>query len=172
MINFTITQGTCNGNMAEGSLRVDVNVSVRPQGETELGTRTEIKNLNSIRHVMKAIEYEANRHVDIIESNGVIKVRCWRCVISIHPLTTCESPPTFQQKETLTFDAQSGKTQSLRSKETDIDYRFFPDPDLPILKVSPEDVQRIRESLPEMPEDQLVRLQEQYRLDSWDANVS
>ena len=111
--------GTCDGNMQEGSLRADVNVSVRKKGEKELGTRCEIKNVNSIKFMQMAIEYEANRQVDVIEEGGSI------------------------DQETRLFDTKKNETRSMRSKEDAHDYRYFPDPDLLPLEISKEEIGKI-----------------------------
>jgi len=137
---------TCDGNMEEGSLRCDANVSVRKPGDP-LGTRCEIKNLNSIKNLMKAIEYEANRQVKLLESGGTI------------------------DQETRLYDANTGKTRTMRSKEEAHDYRYFPDPDLLPLEISDERIENIRKTLPELPDELKIRLKEQYVLSSYDARV-
>ena len=114
--------GTCDGNMQEGSLRADVNVSVRKKGEKELGTRCEIKNVNSIKFMQMAIEYEANRQVDVIEEGGSI------------------------DQETRLFDTKKNETRSMRSKEDAHDYRYFPDPDLLPLEISDDFINNIKKS--------------------------
>jgi aspartyl-tRNA(Asn)/glutamyl-tRNA(Gln) amidotransferase subunit B len=138
--------GTCDGNMEEGSLRCDVNVSVRKPGG-ELGTRCEIKNVNSIRFVQQAIEYEARRQIEILEDGGSIT------------------------QETRLFDANKGVTQSMRSKEESHDYRYFPDPDLLPLELSEDYIERIRASLPELPDDKKARFVSEYELSAYDAGV-
>src|SRR5690348_6132719 len=138
--------GTCDGNMEEGSLRCDCNVSVRRPGEP-LGTRCEIKNLNSIRYVMQAIEYEARRQIDIIEEGGTIA------------------------QQTRLFDAGRGITRPMRSKEEAHDYRYFPDPDLSPLVLDPEWVARLRAELPELPDAKRARFVSAYGLSSADAAV-
>jgi aspartyl-tRNA(Asn)/glutamyl-tRNA(Gln) amidotransferase subunit B len=138
--------GTCDGNMDEGSMRCDVNVSVRRPGEG-LGTRCEIKNVNSIRFVKQAIEYEARRQVEIIEGGGTI------------------------EQETRLFDPGRGETRSLRSKEDAHDYRYFPDPDLLPLVLSKDYVERIRASLPELPDAKKARFTKDYGLSAYDAGV-
>ncbi|MGB8602885.1 MAG: Asp-tRNA(Asn)/Glu-tRNA(Gln) amidotransferase subunit GatB [Rhizomicrobium sp.] len=125
--------GTCDGNMDEGSLRADVNVSVRRPGD-ELGTRCEIKNVNSVRFISQAIEYEARRQIDIIEAGGVIK------------------------QETRLFDSHAGETRSMRSKEEAHDYRYFPDPDLLPLVIEQDWVDGIAATLPELPDAKRERL--------------
>ena len=138
--------GTCDGNMEQGSLRADVNVSVRKLGG-ELGTRCEIKNVNSIRFIGQAIEYEARRQIDIIEDGGEI------------------------DQETRLFDPKRGETRSMRSKEEAHDYRYFPDPDLLPLTFSAEFVEDIARSLPELPDDKKKRFMEEYSLSAYDAGV-
>ncbi len=125
--------GTCDGNMDEGSMRADVNVSVRKPG-AELGTRCEIKNVNSMRFVSQAVEYEARRQIGIIEGGGKIK------------------------QETRLFDAKLNETRTMRSKEEADDYRYFPDPDLLPLELDPAWVAEIEKSLPELPDDRKNRL--------------
>lgn len=138
--------GTCDGNMDEGSLRADVNVSVRRVGGA-LGTRCEIKNVNSIRFIGQAIEYEARRQIEIIEEGG-----------SIH-------------QETRLFDPKTGETRSMRSKEEAHDYRYFPDPDLLPLAFSREWVDEIAAGLPELPDAKKARLMADYGLSAYDASV-
>ena len=137
--------GVNDGNMDEGSLRCDANVSVRRQGETKLGTKTEVKNVNSFRYLEKAIQYEIGRHIDVIDHGGRIV------------------------QETRLFDAAQGKTYSMRSKEEAHDYRYFPDPDLPALVVDAERRQRIATSLPELPEARRRRFIAEYALPEYDA---
>ena len=138
--------GTCDGNMEEGSLRADVNVSVRRPGE-DLGTRCEIKNVNSVRFVQQAIEYEANRQIDIIEDGGEIA------------------------QETRLFDPSRGETRPMRTKEEAHDYRYFPDPDLLPLELDAEWVAGIKASLPELPEAKKARFMADFDLDAYDAGV-
>ncbi|WP_296335034.1 Asp-tRNA(Asn)/Glu-tRNA(Gln) amidotransferase subunit GatB [Reyranella sp.] len=138
--------GTCDGNMDEGSMRCDVNVSVRKPG-ADLGTRCEIKNVNSIRYVKQAIEYEARRQVEIIEGGGKIV------------------------QETRLFDPGRGETRSMRSKEDAHDYRYFPDPDLLPLVFTQAYVDRIRASLPELPDARKARFIKEYGLTPYDAGV-
>ncbi|HZQ02059.1 MAG TPA: Asp-tRNA(Asn)/Glu-tRNA(Gln) amidotransferase subunit GatB [Reyranella sp.] len=138
--------GTCDGNMDEGSMRCDVNVSVRRPGG-ELGTRCEIKNVNSIRFVKQAIEFEARRQVEVIESGGKI------------------------EQETRLFDPGRGETRSLRTKEDAHDYRYFPDPDLLPLVLKQEFVDGIRASLPELPDVKKARFIKEYGLTPYDAGV-
>ena len=138
--------GACDGNMEEGSLRADCNVSVRKQGE-EFGTRCEIKNLNSIRFIIQAIQSEAERQVDIIESGGKIK------------------------QETRLFDTSTGETRSMRSKEDAHDYRYFPDPDLLPLEFSDSWVKEIKGTLPELPDTLKKRLVNDYGITAYDASI-
>ncbi|MGE3648168.1 MAG: Asp-tRNA(Asn)/Glu-tRNA(Gln) amidotransferase subunit GatB [Reyranellaceae bacterium] len=138
--------GTCDGNMEEGSMRCDVNVSVRKPG-APLGTRCEIKNVNSIRFVKQAIEYEARRQIEIIEGGGTI------------------------HQETRLFDAGKGETRSMRSKEDAMDYRYFPDPDLLPLVLQPDWVEKIKASLPELPDERKARYIREFGLSHYDAGV-
>ncbi len=133
--------------MQEGSLRTDVNVSVRKRGETKLGTRTEMKNMNSFRSIVRAIEYEANRQIDVLEDGGKI------------------------EQETLRWDEVSGKTFSMRDKEDAQDYRYFPDPDLVAIKLSDEYIENVKKELPELPETRKKRYLEEYHLTEKDANI-
>ena len=138
--------GTCDGNMEQGSLRADVNVSVRRPGD-ELGTRCEIKNVNSIRFIGQAIEHEARRQIDIIEDGGTIA------------------------QETRLFDPKNGETRSMRSKEEAHDYRYFPDPDLLPLTFTQDYVDAIAASLPELPDDKKGRFISELGLSPYDASV-
>ncbi len=138
---------TCDGNMDEGSMRCDANVSVRPVGETDLRTRCEIKNVNSVRFVMQAIEYEAKRHVDVYENGGEIK------------------------QETRLYDSNKGETRPMRSKEFAHDYRYFPDPDLLPLEFDDAFVAGIKADLPELPDDKKERFINDYGLTAYDAGV-
>ena len=138
--------GTCDGNMAEGSMRADVNVSVRRPGD-DYGTRCEIKNLNSIRFVKQAIDYEARRQVDMLEAGGTI------------------------EQETRLFDAARGVTRAMRSKEGDQDYRYFPDPDLLPLELDADWVEALRASLPELPDQKKARFERDFGLSAYDAGV-
>ncbi len=133
--------------MQEGSLRADVNVSVRKKGATEFGTRTEMKNMNSFRSIVRAIEYEADRQIDVIEDGGKI------------------------EQETLRWDDVSGKTFPMRDKEDAQDYRYFPDPDLLAIKMSDEYIEEIRRNLPELPESRKRRYIEEIGLPEYDANL-
>lgn len=138
--------GSCDGNMEQGSLRADVNVSVRRPG-AELGTRCEIKNVNSIRFIGQAIEYEARRQIAVLEDGGTI------------------------DQETRLFDPRLGETRSMRSKEEAHDYRYFPDPDLLPVTFSQEWVQSIADTLPELPDDKKRRFIEQFGLSAYDASI-
>ncbi len=138
--------GTCDGNMEEGSLRADVNVSVRRPGGP-LGTRTETKNLNSVRFIMQAIDYEVERQIEVLESGGEI------------------------DQETRLFDTATGATRPMRSKEDAHDYRYFPDPDLLPLQLTEEFVADIRAALPELPDAIKARMIAEYGLSAYDASV-
>jgi aspartyl-tRNA(Asn)/glutamyl-tRNA(Gln) amidotransferase subunit B len=138
--------GTCDGDMEKGNLRADVNVSVRRPGEP-LGTRCEIKNVNSIRFIGQAIEYEARRQIDILESGGAI------------------------DQETRLFDNVKGETRSMRSKEEAHDYRYFPDPDLLPLVINEQDVEALKAALPELPDAKKARFIIEYGLSAYDATV-
>jgi len=138
--------GTCDGNMEQGSLRCDANVSVRRPGD-ELGTRCEIKNVNSIRFVQQAIDYEARRQIELIEEGGTV------------------------DQETRLFDSGNGTTRSMRSKEEAHDYRYFPDPDLLPLEISQGFVEEIRASLPELPDAKKERFVSDYGLGTEDAGL-
>ncbi|MCL2470078.1 MAG: Asp-tRNA(Asn)/Glu-tRNA(Gln) amidotransferase subunit GatB [Alphaproteobacteria bacterium] len=139
--------GTCDGNMEEGSMRCDVNLSMRRKGESKLGTRCEIKNVNSIRFVMQAIAYEAQRQVEILENGGAIN------------------------QETRLWDTGKGITRAMRSKEEAHDYRYFPDPDLLPLKLDASWVEEIKNTLPELPDDKKARFMQDYGLSDYDASV-
>ncbi|MRG70583.1 Asp-tRNA(Asn)/Glu-tRNA(Gln) amidotransferase subunit GatB [Alphaproteobacteria bacterium HT1-32] len=139
--------GTCDGNMEEGSMRADVNVSVRKVGDTELNTRCEIKNVNSVRFVMQAIEIEAERQIEVWESGEEVR------------------------QETRLFDPNKGETRSMRSKEMAHDYRYFPDPDLLPLELDQDWVDEIAASLPELPDEKADRFTTQYGLSAYDARV-
>ena len=139
--------GTCDGNMQEGSLRADVNVSVRKKGSKEFGTRCEIKNVNSIKFMQMAIEYEANRQVDLIEDGQTI------------------------DQETRLFDTKKNETRSMRSKEDAHDYRYFPDPDLLPLEVSDDFIENLKSEIPELPDEKKKRFIEKFRLSPYEANI-
>ena len=138
--------GTCDGNMEEGSLRCDCNVSVRKPGDP-LGTRTETKNVNSVRYVMQAIEYEARRQIEVIEGGGTIR------------------------QETRLFDPGKGTTRAMRSKEHAHDYRYFPDPDLLPLEIEPAYIEQTRRALPELPDARKARYIADFKLTPYDSGV-
>jgi len=138
--------GTCDGNMEEGSLRADVNVSVRKPGEP-LGTRTETKNLNSVRFIMQTIEYEVQRQIELIEDGGAVT------------------------QETRLFDTTTGMTRTMRGKEDAHDYRYFPDPDLLPLKFDDAFIAELKKDMPELPDEIKSRMVNEYGLSSYDANV-
>src|SRR2546427_975531 len=137
----------CDGNMEEGSLRCDANVSVRKIGEQKFGTRTELKNINSFRFVQKAIDYEVNRQIEVIEGGGRVV------------------------QETRLWNSVEERTVSMRSKEEAHDYRYFPDPDLPLLVLDREWIGTIERSMPELPEARRRRFIEEYALSEYDAGV-
>ncbi len=139
--------GTCDGNMEEGSMRCDVNLSMRRKGDTKLGTRCEIKNVNSIRFVQQAIEFESHRQVELLEGGNVVK------------------------QETRLWDTTKGETRAMRSKEEAHDYRYFPDPDLLPLKLDQKWVNDIKMTLPELPDQKKDRFIRDYGLKSYDAMV-
>ena len=138
--------GTCDGDMEKGSMRCDANVSMRRPGE-EYGIRCEIKNVNSVRNVVRALEFEAVRQVEVLESGGVIK------------------------QETRLFDANNGETRSMRSKEDANDYRYFPDPDLLPLEIEQSYIDAIKETMPELPDEKVSRYQKDFGLSRYDAEV-
>jgi len=137
--------GICDGNMQEGSFRCDANVSVRPQGDTELGTRCEIKNLNSFRFMQDAIDFEVRRQIELIEEGGTVV------------------------QETRLYDPDRRETRSMRSKEDAQDYRYFPDPDLPPLVIEDAWIDRVRAQMPELPEAMQQRFERDYALSTQDA---
>ena len=139
--------GVNDGNMEEGSLRCDANVSVRPVGAQRFGTKTEVKNVNSFRYLQKAIEYEIDRQIDLLESGGRVV------------------------QETRLWDSSSGRTTSMRSKEEAHDYRYFPEPDLPPLVVESARVDAVRETMPELPEARRRRFVVAYAIPDYDAGV-
>mgnify|MGYP000309569362 CR=1 FL=1 len=139
--------GVCDGNMEQGSFRCDANVSVRPVGQKTLGTRAEIKNLNSFRFVQRAIDYEIARQIDLIEDGHEVV------------------------QETRLFNVDSGRTFSMRSKEDAHDYRYFPDPDLPPLIIEAQRIEQMRQDLPELPADKRARYQKDLGLSLYDAEV-
>ncbi len=137
----------CDGNMQEGSFRCDANVSVRPAGTTELGTRCEIKNLNSFRNLEDAINYEVERQIELIESGGKVV------------------------QATRLYDPDTGETREMRTKEDSDDYRYFPDPDLPPLVISDEWIERVKKEMPELPDALRDRFINEYGLSEYDATV-
>ena len=139
--------GTCDGNMQEGSLRADVNVSVRKLGDKKLGTRCEIKNVNSIKFMQMAIDYEAKRQVELLEDGKQI------------------------DQETRLFDTKKNQTRSMRSKEDAHDYRYFPDPDLLPLELNQQMINDLKKSLPELPDKKKERFINEYSLTAYEANV-
>jgi aspartyl-tRNA(Asn)/glutamyl-tRNA(Gln) amidotransferase subunit B len=139
--------GVCDGNMQEGSFRCDVNVSVRPVGQAEFGTRCEIKNLNSFRFMEEAIHYEVRRQIELIEDGGKVV------------------------QATRLWDPDRKETRQMRSKEDAQDYRYFPDPDLPPLTISPEWIERVRDSMPELPSAMRARFTGDYGLPEYDALI-
>jgi aspartyl-tRNA(Asn)/glutamyl-tRNA(Gln) amidotransferase subunit B len=139
--------GTCDGNMQEGSLRADVNVSVRLKGAKDFGTRCEIKNVNSIKFMQMAINYEANRQVDLIEDGQKI------------------------DQETRLFDTKKNETRSMRSKEDAHDYRYFPDPDLLPLEVTDEFIDNIKSEIPELPDEKKKRFIDEFKISPYEATI-
>lgn len=139
--------GICDGNLEEGSFRCDANVSIRPRGQREFGTRAELKNMNSFRNIQRAIEYEVERQIDLVEDGDQVV------------------------QETRLFDAAKGVTRSMRGKEEAHDYRYFPDPDLLPLIIGEEQMVRWRSELPELPEARYHRFQEALGLPEYDAQV-
>jgi len=137
----------CDGNMQEGSFRCDANVSVRPMGQAEFGTRAEIKNLNSFRFVERAINYEIERQIDLIEGGGKVV------------------------QETRLYDPDRGETRSMRSKEEANDYRYFPDPDLLPLAIDEATIEAVRATLPELPDEKAARFARDHGLSEYDAGV-
>jgi len=139
--------GICDGNMQEGSFRCDANVSVRPVGQAEFGTRAEIKNLNSFRFVERAINYEIERQIDLLEGGGKVV------------------------QETRLYDPDKGETRSMRSKEEANDYRYFPDPDLLPLAIGDDLIESVRATLPELPDEKAMRFVRDFGLSEYDAGV-
>ncbi len=139
--------GISDGNMEEGSLRCDANVSVRPEGSDTLGVKTEIKNINSFRFVEKALEYEIKRQIEVLNSGGEVV------------------------QETRLFDSNTGKTYPMRSKEEAHDYRYFPEPDLVPLQVPEEWIEEIKQKIPELPHEKARRYQEELKLPQYDALI-
>jgi len=139
--------GTCDGNMQEGSLRADVNISVKKKDSKNLGTRCEIKNVNSIKFMQMAINYEANRQVDLIEEGNTV------------------------DQETRLFDTKKNETRSMRSKEDAHDYRYFPDPDLLPLELKDDFIEKIKSEIPELPDEKKKRFIDKFNLSSYEANI-
>jgi aspartyl-tRNA(Asn)/glutamyl-tRNA(Gln) amidotransferase subunit B len=139
--------GICDGNMQEGSFRCDANVSIRPLGDDKLGTRAELKNINSFRFLEKAINYEIERQIELVEDGGKVV------------------------QETRLYDADKDETRSMRSKEEANDYRYFPDPDLLPVRITADDIARIKAALPELPEAKRVRYIEQLKLSDYHADL-
>jgi aspartyl-tRNA(Asn)/glutamyl-tRNA(Gln) amidotransferase subunit B len=139
--------GICDGNLEEGSFRCDANVSIRPTGSDSFGTRTELKNLNSFKHVEKAVQYEIHRQKDVILDGGQVI------------------------QETRLWDPDKGRSTSMRGKEEAHDYRYFPDPDLLPLVIGNEWIQKVEQALPELPDDRKKRFMESYGLPAYDANL-
>ena len=142
-----VSIGVNDGNMEEGSLRCDANVSVRPVGQQALGTKAEVKNVNSFRYLHKAIEYEIDRQIELVSKGGRVV------------------------QETRLFDSTTGRTHSMRSKEEAHDYRYFPEPDLPPLVVDADRIERLRAHLPELPEARRARFVTSYGIPDYDAGV-
>ena len=143
--SLVVWLGICDGNMQEGSFRIDANVSVRPVGQQEFGTRTETKNVNSFRFLERAIQYEIRRQIEVIEDGGKVI------------------------QETRLYDPDKDETRSMRSKEDAHDYRYFPDPDLPPLVISPEWIERVKANMPELPSAKRERFENDYGLPAYDA---
>jgi len=137
----------CDGNMQEGSFRCDANISVRPKGQKEFGTRTELKNLNSFRFVERALNFEIERQIDVLESGGTVV------------------------QETRLYDADKNETRSMRAKEEANDYRYFPDPDLLPLVIEPAFLEQVKADLPELPDEKKRRFMPQYGLSLYDASM-
>ena len=143
--SLVVWLGVCDGNMQEGSFRCDANVSVRPNGQKEFGTRCEIKNLNSFRFLERAIEHEITRQIELIEDGGRVV------------------------QETRLYDPDRDETRSMRSKEDAMDYRYFPDPDLLPLEITAAAIARVKASMPELPQAMCARFETQYQLPAYDA---
>src|SRR6187455_1156594 len=139
--------GVNDGNMEEGSLRCDANVSIRPRGQARFGTKAEVKNVNSFRYLEKALEYEIERQIDLVSTGGRVK------------------------QETRLWNTDTGETHSMRSKEEAHDYRYFPEPDLPPLLVDEARIERVRETMPELPEARSRRFVSEYGIPAYDAGV-
>jgi len=139
--------GVCDGNMQEGSFRCDANVSMRPKGQEEFGTRAELKNINSFRFVERAINVEIERQIDILEGGGTVV------------------------QETRLYDSNKNETRSMRSKEDAMDYRYFPDPDLLPIVITDDDIEAIRVTLPELPDAKKIRFMDEFKLNAEDARI-
>lgn len=144
---LVVELGICDGNMQEGSFRCDANVSIRPKGQKEFGTRTETKNINSFRYVEQAINCEIERQISVLESGGTIR------------------------QTTLLFDPVKQQSRVMRDKEEANDYRYFPDPDLLPVHLDDNYIETVRKNLPELPQEKRQRFMEEYKLSSYDANV-
>lgn len=144
---ITTYLGICDGNLSQGSMRCDCNISIRPKGSTELGTRTELKNINSFRFVEKAIETEIERQIDLVESGGQVV------------------------QETRLYDADKNQTRPMRSKEVANDYRYFPDPDLLPVEIDEDFIKDIKQNLPEMPDQKKARFIQEHQLSDYDARI-
>lgn len=145
--NIVMYLNICSGNMEEGAFRADTNVSVRKKGAEKLGTRCELKNINSFKFIGDAVEYEVTRQIEILENGGTVI------------------------QETRSWDTKEHKTHSLRSKEESADYRYFPDPDLPLVSISPEMIEAIKKNMPELPEERFERLCSAYKLTPYEADI-
>lgn len=143
--SLVVWLGICDGNMQEGSFRCDANVSVRPKGQKTLGTRSEVKNVNSFRFLERAILFEARRQIEILEDGGTVV------------------------QETRLYDADRDETRSMRSKEDSNDYRYFPDPDLPPLVIAPEWIEQVKSTMPELPRHKRERFEQTLGLTAYDA---
>jgi aspartyl-tRNA(Asn)/glutamyl-tRNA(Gln) amidotransferase subunit B len=139
--------GICSGNMEEGAFRADTNISVRKKGANKLGTKCELKNINSFKFISDAIEYEIERQIELVESGGKVK------------------------QETRLWDTKNKKTIMMRSKEEAADYRYFEDPDLPLIIITPEIIQQIKKQMPELPQEKFNRLMQQYQLTAYEADI-
>lgn len=145
--NIVMSLGICSGNMEDGAFRADTNVSVRKKGATKLGTRSELKNINSFKFIGDAVEYEVMRQIELLENGGTVI------------------------QETRSWDTKEHKTNSLRSKEEAADYRYFPDPDLPLISITPEMIEAIKKQMPELPEERFERLCNDYKLTPYEADI-
>ena len=139
--------GVSDCKMQEGSLRADINLSVRPKGSDKFGTRTEMKNMNSFKAIARAIEFEAQRQIDIIEDGGKV------------------------QQETRRWDDNSGESYAMRSKEDAQDYKYFPEPDIPSIKIDDEWIETVKNNLPELPEKKKKRYVEELGLPEYDTSI-